>query len=219
MLLPKNIDIIITIVGRFYGLGFATYRTVRHRTVLYCIVLYGTVREQSQTNIQYVARVKVNKNLEICGTRSSDNLPFNMITRLEVHHVLSNDVTIPLPTNMPRTSSGVGTSPSNIMTKPAWFDHHLVLNTKIIAAQSGVQLRSTTYSLRAKVVRLVNGWRQDMLASGSENGVHADRAALWRSSPYGKLWLSGDFTAPIRPFTPCLARGNSNKASTETKYE
>ena len=46
-----------------------------------------------------------------------------------------------IPTNMPRGSSGVGTSASNItMTKPAWVDHHLVLNTKSIAAQSCVQL-------------------------------------------------------------------------------
>ena len=54
-----------------------------------------------------------------------------------------------------------------------------------------------------------------MLASESDIGVHADRVALWRSSPYGKLWLSDDFTSP----TPCLARSNSNKASTETKHK
>ena len=35
---------------------------------------------------------------------------------------------IPLPTNRPRFSSGVGTSASNIMTKPAWDEHHPVLN-------------------------------------------------------------------------------------------
>jgi hypothetical protein len=123
---------------------------------------------------------------------------------------------IPLPTNMPR---GSGTSSSKAMTKPAWVDHHLVVNIKSIAAQTGVQLESSPDSLRAKAVRLVNGWRHNMLAKGSENGVHADRAALWRSSPYGKLWLCGDYTAPIRPFTPCLARSNNNKASTETKHE
>ena len=54
------------------------------------------------------------------------------------------------------------------MTKPAWVDHHLVLNIKSIAAQTGVQLESSTDSLHAKAVRLVNGWRQDMLAKGSE---------------------------------------------------
>jgi hypothetical protein len=123
---------------------------------------------------------------------------------------------IPLPINMPR---GSGTSASKSMTKPAWFDHHLVLNIKSIAAHAGVQLESSTDSLRAKAVRLVNGLRQDMLAKRSKNRVHADRAAVWRSSPYGKLWLSGDFTAPIRPFTPCLARSNNRKASTETKHE
>ena len=80
-------------------------------------------------------------------------------------------------------------------------------------------LESSTDSLRAKAVRLVNGWRQDMLASGSNIGVHADRVELWRSSPYSKLWLSGDFTTPIRPFTRCLARSNSSKASTKTKHK
>jgi hypothetical protein len=120
---------------------------------------------------------------------------------------------IPLPTNRPR---GSGTSSRKSMTKPAWVDHHLLLNIKSIAAQTGVHLESSTDSLRAKAVRLVNGWRQDMLSEGSENGDHADRAALWRSSPYGKLWLSGDYTAPIRPFTPCLSRSNNIKASTHT---
>ena len=123
---------------------------------------------------------------------------------------------IPLPTNRPR---GNGASSTTSMTKPAWVDHHLVVNIKSIAAQTGVQLKFSLDSLRAKAVRLVNGWRQDMLAKGSEYGVHAGRAALWRSSPYGKLWLSGDYTAPIRSFTPCLARSNNNKASTETKHE
>ena len=126
---------------------------------------------------------------------------------------------IPIPTNRPRTSSGVGTSPSNIMTKPAWVDHHLVLNIKSIAEQSGVQLESSTDSMRAKAVRLVNGWRKDMLARGSDIGVHAYRVALWRSSPSGKLWLSGDFTSPIRLFTPCFARSNGSKASIETKHK
>ena len=87
------------------------------------------------------------------------------------------------------------------MTKPTWVDHHLVLNIKSISVQSGVRLESSTDSLRAEAVRLVNGWRQDMLANGSENGVHADRAALRRSSPHGKSWLSGDCTSLIRPFT------------------
>ena len=64
---------------------------------------------------------------------------------------------------------------------------------KIIASQSGVKLESSTNSLRAKAVRLVNGWRQDMLANGSEKEDHADRFALWRSSPYRKLWLNGDY--------------------------
>ena len=105
------------------------------------------------------------------------------------------------------------------MTKPAWVDHRLALNIKSIAAQSGVQLESSTDSLRAKAIKLVNGWRQDMLANGSENGVYADRAALWRSYPYGKLWLSGDFTVALRRFTRCLERSNSNKASTEAKHE
>ncbi len=73
---------------------------------------------------------------------------------------------IPLPTNMPR---GSGTSSSKAMTKPAWVDHHLVLNIKSIAVQTGMQLESSTDSLRAKAVRLVNGWRQGMLAKGSEN--------------------------------------------------
>ena len=41
-----------------------------------------------------------------------------------------------------------------------------------------MHLESSTDSLRAKAVRLVNGWRQDMLASGSDIGVHADRVAL-----------------------------------------
>jgi hypothetical protein len=130
---------------------------------------------------------------------------------------------IPLPSNKPRAISGVGTSASNTMTKPTWVDHHLAVNIKSIAAQSGVHLVSSADSLRAKAVRLVNGWRQDMLAAGgSDNGVHASRVELWRSSPYGKLWLSGNFTAPIRPFTPCLVRGISNKASsssTETNQE
>jgi hypothetical protein len=120
---------------------------------------------------------------------------------------------------MPIASSAVGTLASNIMTRPTWVDHHLVLSIKSITAQSGVQLEFSTVSLRAKAVRHVNGWRQDMLASGSENGVHADRVALWRSSLYDKLWLRGDFTAPIRPFTPCLTRSNRNKTSTETKHE
>jgi len=62
--------------------------------------------------------------------------------------------------------------------------------------------------LRAKAVRLVNGWRQNKLANRSENEVHANRVALWGSSPYGKLWLTGDLTTPIRPFTTCLARSN-----------
>ena len=107
------------------------------------------------------------------------------------------------------------------MTKPAWVDQHLVLNIKSIEAQSGVQLESSTNSLSAKAARLVNGCRQDMLANESENGAHSCRAALWRSSSYDKLWLwlSGDCTAPIRPFTPCFARSISNKASTETKHE
>ncbi len=65
------------------------------------------------------------------------------------------------------------------MAKPAWVDHHLMLNIKSIAAHSGVQLESSTDSVRAKAARLVNGWRQDMLANGSENGAHADHAALF----------------------------------------
>jgi hypothetical protein len=120
---------------------------------------------------------------------------------------------IPLHTNRPR---GSGASSSKAMTKPAWVAHHLVVNIKSIAAQTGVQLDSSPDSLRAKTVRLVNGWRHDMLAKGSENGFHANRAALWRSSPYGKLCLSGDYTASLRPFTPCLTRSNNNKASTQT---
>ena len=120
---------------------------------------------------------------------------------------------IPLPTNKPRAGSGGGTSASNIMTKPAWVDHHLVFILKSIASQSGVKLESSTDSLRAKAVRLVNGWRQDMLANGSEKVDHADRFAVWRSSPYGKLWLNGDYRAPLRPFSPCLARSGSSKAS------
>ena len=124
---------------------------------------------------------------------------------------------IPLPTIKPR---GSGTSASKSVTKPAWVDHHLVLNIKSIAVQTGVQLVSSTDSLRAKSVRLVNGWRQDILAKGTENGVLAYRAALWRLSPYGKLRMSDDFTTHIRPFTPYLARSINNKASTdETKYE
>jgi len=105
------------------------------------------------------------------------------------------------------------------MMKPVWVDNHQVLNIKSISAQTDMQLESSTDSLRAKAVRLVNGLRQDMLAKRSKNRVHADRAAVWRSSPYGKLWLSGDFTAPIRPFTPCLARSNNSKASVETTHE
>jgi hypothetical protein len=53
------------------------------------------------------------------------------------------------------------------MTKPAWVDHRMELNIKNIAAESGVQLESFTDSLRAKAVRLVNGWSQDMIANGS----------------------------------------------------
>ncbi len=89
----------------------------------------------------------------------------------------------------------------------------VILNN--LAAQSGIKLKSSMDFLRAKAVRLVSGWRQDMLANGSEKEDHADRFALWRSSPYGKLWLNGDYRAPIRPFSPCLARSGSNKASTE----
>ena len=63
---------------------------------------------------------------------------------------------IPLPTNMPR---GSGILASKSRTELAWIDHHLVLNIKSIAAQSGVQLESSTDSLRAKAVKLVNGWR------------------------------------------------------------
>ncbi len=59
---------------------------------------------------------------------------------------------IPFPTNKPRASSGGGTPESNIMTKPAWVDQHLVFNLKSIAAQSGVKLETSTDSLRAKAV-------------------------------------------------------------------
>ncbi len=96
---------------------------------------------------------------------------------------------------------------------------HLVFILKSIAAQSGVKLEFSTDSLRAKAVRLVNGWRQDMLGNRSEKEVHAGRVALWRSSPYGKMWLNGDYGVPIRPFSPCMARSGSSKASTETKHE
>lgn len=122
---------------------------------------------------------------------------------------------IPLPTNKPRASSGGGTSSTNYKTKPAWVEHHLVVILNSLAAQSGIKLESSMDSLRAKAVRLVNGWRQDMLANGSEKEDHADRFALWKASPYGKLWLNGDYRAPIRPFSPCLARCGSSKASTE----
>jgi hypothetical protein len=59
-----------------------------HPTVLYC-----TVRERSQTSLQCAARVKVNKNIEIRCTFLSPNLPFNILTHLDVHHVISDDVT------------------------------------------------------------------------------------------------------------------------------
>jgi hypothetical protein len=61
---------------------------------------------------------------------------------------------IPHPTNRTR---GSGTSASKSMIKSAWVDHHLVLNIKSIAAQSGVQLESSADSLRAKAVRLCMG--------------------------------------------------------------
>jgi hypothetical protein len=75
----------------------------------------------------------------------------------------------------------------NVMTKPSWMDHHLVFNIKKLATQYGVQLSFSVVSLRAKVVRLVNGLRQDMLACGLEKEVHAVRFASWRASPYGKM--------------------------------
>ncbi len=89
----------------------------------------------------------------------------------------------------------------------------VILNS--LAAQSGIKLELSMDSLRAKAVRLVNGWRQDMLANGPEKEDHADRFALWKASPYGKLWLSGDYKAPIRLFSPCFATSGSNKTSTE----
>ncbi len=128
-----------------------------------------------------------------------------------------NDISF--PTSKPRASSWGGTPASNIMTKPAWVDQHLVFILKSIAAQSGVKLENSTDSLRAKSVRLVNDWTQDMLGNGSEKQVHADRVALCMSSPYGKMLLNGDYKAPIRPFFPCHARSGSSKASTETKHE
>ena len=122
----------------------------------------------------------------------------------------------PLPTNRPRGGSKDAAATSTVMTKPSWVDHHLALNIKSLAAQYGVQLSSSVDSLRAKAVRLVNGWRQDMLAGGSQKAVHADRFASWRASPYGKMWMSGDFRAPSRAFTPCLAKSYTSKASTES---
>ncbi len=72
------------------------------------------------------------------------------------------------------------------------MEHHLVVILNSLPAQSGIKLESSMDSLRAKAVRLVNGWRQDMLANGSEKEDHVDRFALWKGSPYGKLWLNGD---------------------------
>ncbi len=86
---------------------------------------------------------------------------------------------------------------------------------KSLAAQSGIKFESSMDSLRAKAVRLVIGWRQDMLANGSKKEDHADRFAMWKASPHGKLWLNNDYRAPIRPFSPCLARSGSIKASTD----
>ncbi len=100
---------------------------------------------------------------------------------------------IPLPNNKPRASSGGGTLSTNYKTKPAWVEHHQVVILITLAAQSGIRLESCMDSLRSKVVRLVNGWMQDMLANGSEKEDHADRFALWKASPYGKLWLNGDY--------------------------
>jgi hypothetical protein len=82
---------------------------------------------------------------------------------------------IPLPTNKPRARSGGGTSSTNYKTKPAWVEHHLVVILNSLAAQSGIKLELSMDSLRAKAVRLVNGWRQEMLANGSEKEDHADR--------------------------------------------
>ena len=126
---------------------------------------------------------------------------------------------IPLPTNTPRRGSKNDAATGSVMTKPSWVDHHLVLILKSLQTQYGVQLSSSVDSLRAKAVRLVNGWRQDMLAGGLEKEVHAVRVASWKSSPYGKMWMSGDFTAPLRAFTPCLAKIATSKASTVATRE
>ena len=110
---------------------------------------------------------------------------------------------IPLASHSPvGHMTGSACMQSDNMIKPTWVDHHLVSIIKSIAAQSSLHI--TPDLLRQKSVRLVSTWRRQMLAKEA-NHAHANllRFELWKSSPYGKKWMSGDFLPPQRPLMPC----------------
>ena len=110
---------------------------------------------------------------------------------------------IPLASHSPvGHMKGSALMQSDKIIKPTWVDHHLVSIIKSIAAQSSLQI--TPDLLRQKEVRLVSTWRRQMLAKEANHAqANLLRFELWKSSPYGKKWISGDFLPPQRPMIPC----------------
>ena len=123
---------------------------------------------------------------------------------------------IPLASHSPVAHmKGSALIQSDKMIKPTWVDHHLVSIIKSIAAQSSLQI--TPDLLRQKAVRLVSTWRKQMLAK-EENHAQANllRFELWKSSPYGKKWILGDFLPPQRPMVPCPGSAMSKGSLDQT---
>jgi hypothetical protein len=89
-------------------------------------------------------------------------------------------------------------SPSPIRSKPNWVDVHVLSIYKHLANESNTPLTEIQDGVWQKVVRIVFQWRRDMIA-GKDLEKNAARYALWKSSPYGKRWMSGIFAAPPRP--------------------
>jgi hypothetical protein len=102
-------------------------------------------------------------------------------------------------------------SPSSIRSKPNWVDFHVLSIYKHFANESNTPLTEIQDGVWQKVVRIVFQWRKDMIA-GKNPEKNLARYALWQSSPYGKRWMSGIFSAPPR----LLFSSGANTSETES---
>jgi hypothetical protein len=96
-------------------------------------------------------------------------------------------------------------------SKPNWVDVHLLSVMKHFAKESNIPLIENHTALWSKVVRVVYQWRTDMI-NKNDHAKNQVRYELWQSSPYGKRWKSGIFSAPPRPLMS-TASTNTTAAS------